>query len=128
MNPSRMTKAELIEMVHGLQFSLEEAHKVIRYFSMDIPAFQKAREAETHIRNTASKQLSLTQEIEKYDLFNLYDSIVAAGIFDGYEDAVAKQDAFNTVAQVLDDECVTFKKQTLTKYFPDRREKQVHEK
>lgn len=119
MNLSKMTKAELIERVNELQFSLEEAHKVIQHFSRDIPAYRKAKESETRENKIKNTPLSLKQGIEKYDLFNLYDSIVAGNIFDGHDDIEAKEDAFDTVVQVLVDEGVTFKRESLYLYFPE---------
>ena len=78
MNPSEMTKNELIELVQQLQFSLQEAQKVIQYFTKDLPANRKALESEPEEYNSTVQTLSLEQEIEKYDLYKLYENFVAA--------------------------------------------------
>ena len=118
MNLSEMTKEELIDLVQQLQFSLKETQKVIQHLTSDLPSLQKARDAESHDSNTASERLSLEQELEKYDLFKLYDYIVAADIFNGDDDATAKRNAFDTVADVLSNEGVIFNKESLYKHFP----------
>ncbi|MCK5360387.1 MAG: hypothetical protein KAJ95_07150 [Gammaproteobacteria bacterium] len=119
MNLSDMTNDELIELVQDLQFSLQESHKVIQQLAKDIPAFRQAKDTETREKDSINKQLSLTQEIEKYDIYKLYDSIVAADIFNGVDDLIAKQKAFNTIFDVLAIEGVDVKKDSLHKHFPN---------
>ena len=118
MNLSEMTKKELIDLVQQLQFSLKETQKVIQHLTSDLPSLQKARDAESQENNQVSERLSLEQELEKYDLFKLYDYIVAADIFNGDDDATAKRNAFDTVADVLSNEGVIFNKESLYKHFP----------
>ena len=67
MNLSEMTKAELIELVQQLQFSLKETHKVIQQLSKDLPAYRKAKDTEARDKNFMCKQLSLKQELEKQE-------------------------------------------------------------
>ena len=117
MNLSEMTKEELIDLVQQLQFSLKETQKVIQHLTSDLPSLQKARDAESQENNQVSERLSLEQELEKYDLFKLYDYIVAADIFNGDDDATAKRNAFDTVADVLSNEGVIFNKESLYKHF-----------
>ncbi len=119
MNLSDMTNDELIELVQDLQFSLQESHKVIQQLAKDIPAFRQAKDTETREKDSINKQLSLTQEIEKYDIYKLYDSIVAADMFNGVDDLIAKQKAFNTIFDVLAIEGVDVKKDSLHKHFPN---------
>lgn len=119
MNLSEMTKNELIELVQQLQFSLQEAHKVIQYFAKDLPANRKAIESEPEEYNSTVQSLSLEQEIEKYDLYKLYENFVAADIFNGDDETTAKQNAFNTVADILAIEGVIFQKESLNKFFPE---------
>ena len=118
MNVSEMTKDELIELVQQLQFSLNEAQKVIQYFAKDLPAYRDAINKEARDNKLIDSRLTLKQELEKYDLFKLYDSFVAADIFNGYDEDTAKQNAFNTVAEVLDIEGVAFRRDSLYKFFP----------
>jgi hypothetical protein len=118
MNLSDMTKDELIELVQDLQFSLQESHKVIQQLAKDIPAFRQAKDTETREKDSLNEQLTLTQEIEKYDIYKLYDSIVAADIFNGVDNLIAKQKAFNTIFDVLAIEGVDVKKDLLHKHFP----------
>ena len=118
MNLSDMAKDELIELVQDLQFSLQESHKVIQQLAKDIPAFRQAKDTETREKDSLNVQLSLTQEIEKYDIYKLYNSIVAADMFNGVDDLIAKQKAFNTIFDVLAIEGVDVKKDTLHKHFP----------
>lgn len=118
MNLSEMTKEQLIELVQQLQFSLKETHKVIQHLTSDLPSLQKVRDSENHENNIVSERLSLEQELEKYDLFKLYDYIVAADIFNGDDDTTAKRNAFDTVADVLSNEGVIFNKESLYKHFP----------
>ena len=118
MNLSEMTKEQLIELVQQLQFSLKETQKVIQHLTSDLPTLQKVRDAETQDNNQVSERLSLEQELEKYDLFKLYDYIVAADIFNGDDDTTAKRNAFETVADVLSNEGVIFNKESLYKHFP----------
>ncbi len=118
MNLSEMTKDQLIELVQQLQFSLKETRKVIQHLTSDLPTLQKIRDAETHDNNIVSERLSLEQELEKHDLFKLYDYIVAADIFNGDDDITAKKNAFDTVADVLSNEGVMFNKESLYEYFP----------
>lgn len=118
MNVSEMTKDELIELVQQLQFSLNEAQKVIQYFAKDLPAYRNAINKEARDNQSIDSRLSLEQELEKYDLFKLYDNFVAADIFNGYDEDTAKQNAFDTVAEVLDIEGVVFRRDSLYKFFP----------
>lgn len=120
MNLSEMTKGELIELVQQLQFSLQEAHKVIQYFAKDLPANRKAMESEREEYNSTVQKLSLEQEIEKYDLYKLYENFVAADIFNGDDEVTAHQNAFNTVADILAIEGVIFQKESLIKFFPGK--------
>lgn len=113
-----MTKDQLIELVQQLQFSLKETRKVIQHLTSDLPTLQKIRDAEGHDNNIVSERLSLEQELEKHDLFKLYDYIVAADIFNGDDDVTAKRNAFDTVADVLSNEGVIFNKESLYEYFP----------
>jgi hypothetical protein len=118
MNLSEMTKAELIELVRHLQFSLKETHIVIQQLAKDLPAFHKAKDIEERDNNSVHEQLSLTQELEKHEIYKLYDYIVAADIFNGVDDTTAKQKAFNTIFEILAIEGVDIKKNSLYKYFP----------
>jgi hypothetical protein len=118
MNLSEMTKSELIELVQHLQFSLKETHKVIQQLARDLPAFRKAKDTETRDKNSVRKQLSLKQELEKHDIYKLYDYIVAADVFNGVDYTIAKQKAFNTIFEILAIEGVSIRRDSLYKYFP----------
>ena len=118
MKLSEMTKDELIELVQHLQFSLKESHKVIQQLAKDLPAFQKAKDSEIRENNSLREDLTLTQEFEKYDIYKLYDYIVAADMFNGEDDDIAKQKAFNTIYEVLAIEGVDINKDSLNEYFP----------
>jgi hypothetical protein len=118
MNLSEMTKAELIELVQQLQFSLKETHKVIQQLSKDLPAYRKAKDTEARDKNLMCKQLSLKQELEKHDLYKLYDYIVAADIFNEVDESTAKQNAFDTIVEILAIEGVVVRRDSLYKYFP----------
>ena len=121
MNLSEMTKAELIELVQHLQFSLKETHIVIKQLAKDLPAFHKAKDTEARDNNLEREQLTLTQELEKHEIYKLYDYIVAADIFNGVDDTTAKQKAFNTIFEILAIEGVDIRKVSLSKYFPANR-------
>jgi hypothetical protein len=118
MNLSEMTKAELIELVQQLQFSLKETHKVIQQLSKDLPAYRKAKDTEARDKNLMCKQLSLKQELEKHNLYKLYDYIVAADIFNEVDESTAKQNAFDTIVEILAIEGVVVRRDSLYKYFP----------
>jgi hypothetical protein len=118
MNLSEMTKNELIELVQHLQFSLKESHKVIQQLAKDIPAFQKAKDTEMRENNSLREELTMTQELEKYNIYKLYDYIVAADMFNGEDNLIAKQKAFNTIFDILAIEGVDIKRDSLHKYFP----------
>lgn len=118
MNLSEMTKAELIELVQHLQFSLKETHKVIQQLAKDLPAFRKAKDTEARDNISERNQLTLIQELEKHEIYKLYDYIVAAGIFNGLDDTTARQKAFNTIFEILTIERVDIKRDSLLKYFP----------
>ena len=118
MNLSEMTKAELIELVQHLQFSLKESHIVIQQLAKDLPALHKAKDTEARDNISVHEQLSLTQELEKHEIYKLYDYIVAADIFNGVDDATARQKAFNTIFEILAIEGVDIRKDSLYKYFP----------
>lgn len=122
MNLSEMTKAELIELVQHLQFSLKETHIVIKQLAKDLPAFHKAKDTEARDNNLEREQLTLTQELEKHEIYKLYDYIVAADIFNGVDDTTAKQKAFNTIFEILAIEGVDIRKVSLYKYFPASKE------
>lgn len=118
MNLSAMTKTELIDLVQQLQFSLKESHKVIQELTRDLPAYRKAKDAESRDNNFKRKRLTLKQELEKHGLFKLYDDIVAADIFNGGDAVTAKQNALDTIVEVLAIEGVDIEKDSLYKYFP----------
>ena len=118
MKLSEMTKDELIELVQHLQFSLKESHKVIQQLAKDLPALQKAKDSETRENDSLPEDLTLTQELEKYDIYKLYDYVVAADMFNGEDDDIAKKKAFNTIYEVLAIEGVEIKKDSLYEYFP----------
>jgi hypothetical protein len=122
MNLSEMTKTELIELVQHLQFSLKENHIVIKQLAKDLPAFRKAKDTEARDNNSERNQLSLTQELEKHEIYKLYDYIVAADIFNGVDDTTAKHKAFNTIFEILAIEGVDIRKVSLYKYFPANKE------
>lgn len=118
MNLSEMTKTELIELIQHLQFSLKESHKVIQQLAKDLPEFRKAKDSEARDNDSVREQLTTTQELEKYDIYKLYDYIIAADTFNGEDDAIAKQKAFHTIYEVLAIEGVAIEKDSLSKYFP----------
>jgi hypothetical protein len=118
MNLSEMTKSELIELVQQLKFSLKETHKVIQQLAGDLPAYRKALDIEARENNSVKIQLSLKQELEKHDLYKLYDYIVAADVFNGVDDTTAKQNAFSTIVEVLAIEGVVISRDSLYEYFP----------
>ena len=118
MNLSAMTKTELINLVQQLQFSLNESHKVIQQLTRDLPAYRKAVDAKTRDNTDVRKQLSLKQELEKHSLFKLYDDIVAADIFNGVDAATSKENALDTIVEVLAIEGVEITRDSLYKYFP----------
>ena len=118
MNLSAMTKTELINLVQQLQFSLNESHKVIQQLTRDLPAYRKAVDAKTRDNTDVRKRLSLKQELEKHSLFKLYDDIVAADIFNGVDAATSKENALDTIVEVLAIEGVEITRDSLYKYFP----------
>ena len=118
MNLSAMTKTELINLVQQLQFSLKESHKVIQQLTRDLPAYRKAVDAKTRDNTDVRKRLSLEQELEKHSLFKLYDDIVAADIFNGVDAATSKENALDTLVEVLAIEGVEITRDSLYKYFP----------
>ena len=118
MNLSAMTKTELINLVQQLQFSLKESHKVIQQLTRDLPAYRKAVDAKTRDNTDVRKRLSLEQELEKHSLFKLYDDIVAADIFNGVDAATSKENALDTIVEVLAIEGVEITRDSLYKYFP----------
>jgi len=118
MNLSAMTKTELINLVQQLQFSLKESHKVIQQLTRDFPAYRKAVDAKTRDNTDVRKRLSLKQELEKHSLFKLYDDIVAADIFNGVDATTSKENALDTIVEVLAIEGVEITRDSLYKYFP----------
>ena len=118
MNLSAMTKTELINLVQQLQFSLNESHKVIQQLTRDLPAYRKAVDAKTRDNTDVRKRLSLEQELEKHSLFKLYDDIVAADIFNGVDATTSKENALDTIVEVLAIEGVEITRDSLYKYFP----------
>ena len=118
MNLSAMTKTELINLVQQLQFSLNESHKVIQQLTRDLPAYRKAVDAKTRDNTDVRKRLSLKQELEKHSLFKLYDDIVAADIFNGVDAATSKENALDTIVEVLAIEGVEITRDSLYRYFP----------
>ncbi|MEN8710781.1 MAG: hypothetical protein ABF326_01155 [Arenicellales bacterium] len=118
MNLSAMTKTELINLVQQLQFSLKESHKVIQQLTRDLPAYRKAVDAKTRDNTDVRKRLSLKQELEKHSLFKLYDDIVAADIFNGVDATTSKENALDTIVEVLAIEGVEITRDSLYKYFP----------
>jgi hypothetical protein len=118
MNLSAMTKTELINLVQQLQFSLKESHKVIQQLTRDLPAYRKAVDAKTRDNTDVRKRLSLKQELEKHSLFKLYDDIVAADIFNGVDATTSKENALDTIVEVLAIEGVEITRDSLYRYFP----------
>ena len=118
MNLSAMTKTELINLVQQLQFSLNESHKVIQQLTRDLPAYRKAVDAKTRDNTDVRKRLSLKQELEKHSLFKLYDDIVAADIFNGVDATTSKENALDTIVEVLAIEGVEITRDSLYRYFP----------
>jgi hypothetical protein len=118
MNLSAMTKTELINLVQQLQFSLNESHKVIQQLTRDLPAYRKAVDAKTRDNTDVRKRLSLEQELEKHSLFKLYDDIVAADIFNGVDATTSKENALDTIVEVLAIEGVEITRDSLYRYFP----------
>ena len=126
MNLSAMTKTELINLVQQLQFSLKESHKVIQQLTRDLPAYRKAVDAKTRDNTDVRKRLSLKQELEKHSLFKLYDDIVAADIFNGVDAATSKENALDTLVEVLAIEGVEITRDSLYKYFPSDTKSSPH--
>ena len=106
------------QSVQQLQFSLNESHKVIQQLTRDLPAYRKAVDAKTRDNTDVRKRLSLEQELEKHSLFKLYDDIVAADIFNGVDAATSKENALDTLVEVLAIEGVEITRDSLYKYFP----------
>lgn len=118
MNLSEMTKDDLIELVQQLQFSLKESHQVIQQLVKDLPASDTEKENAVHDDYRISSQLSLKQQLEKHDLFKMYDNMVAADIFNGIDNTTARQNAFDTIVEVLAIEGIEINRDSLYKYFP----------
>jgi len=118
MNLSEMTKDDLIELVQQLQFSLKESHQVIQQLVKDLPASDTEKENAVHGDRRISSQLSLKQQLEKHDLFKMYDNMVAADIFNGIDNTTARQNAFDTIVEVLAIEGIEINRDSLYKYFP----------
>ena len=118
MNLSEMTKDDLIELVQQLQFSLKESHQVIQQLVKDLPASDTEKENAVHDDYRIRSQLSLKQQLEKHDLFKMYDNMVAADIFNGIDNTTARQNAFDTIVEVLAIEGIEINRDSLYKYFP----------
>ena len=118
MNLSEMTKDDLIELVQQLQFSLKESHQVIQQLVKDLPASDTVKENPVRDDYRISSQLSLKQQLEKHDLFKMYDNMVAADIFNGIDNTTARQNAFDTIVEVLAIEGIEINRDSLYKYFP----------
>jgi len=118
MNLSEMTKDDLIELIQQLQFSLKESHQVIQQLVKDLPASDAEKENAVHGDRRISSQLSLKQQLEKHDLFKMYDNMVAADIFNGIDNTTARQNAFDTIVEVLAIEGIEINRDSLYKYFP----------
>lgn len=118
MNLSEMTKDDLIELVQQLQFSLKESHQVIQQLVKDLPANDTEKDNTTRDDYRISNQLSLKQQLEKHDLFKMYDNMVAADVFNGIDNTTARQNAFDTIVEVLAIEGIEINRDSLYKYFP----------
>lgn len=118
MNLSEMTKDDLIELVQQLQFSLKESHQVIQQLVKDLPASDTEKEIAARDDYRISNQLSLKQQLEKHDLFKMYDNMVAADVFNGIDNTTARQNAFDTIVEVLAIEGIEINRDSLYKYFP----------
>ena len=118
MELSEMTKEQLIELVQQLQFSLKETHIVIQRLAKDIPLTRRMQEQEARDSLPSDKKLSLKEQLNKHDLFRIYDYIVAADVFNGVENSVAKENAINTIFEMLEIEGIPVKKESLYSYFP----------
>ena len=118
MNLSEMTKDDLIELVQQLQFSLKESHQVIQQLVKDLPANGTEKDKVIRDDHRMINQLSLKQQLEKHDLFKMYDNMVAADVFNGIDDTTARQNAFDTIVEVLAIEGIEINRDSLYKYFP----------
>ena len=118
MNLSEMTKDDLIELVQQLQFSLKESHQVIQQLVKDLPASDTVKENAVRDDYRIGNQLSLKQQLEKHDLFKMYDNMVAADVFNGIDNTTARQNAFDTIVEVLAIEGIEINRDALYKYFP----------
>jgi hypothetical protein len=118
MNLSEMTKDDLIELVQQLQFSLKESHQVIQQLVKDLPANDTEKDNTARDDYKISDQLSLKQQLEKHDLFKMYDNMVAADVFNGIDNTTARQNAFDTIVEVLAIEGIEINRDSLYKYFP----------
>lgn len=118
MNLSEMTKDDLIELVQQLQFSLKESHQVIQQLVKDLPASDTEKENAGDGDYRIGNQLSLKQQLEKHDLFKMYDNMVAADVFNGIDNTTARQNAFDTIVEVLAIEGIEINRDALYKYFP----------
>lgn len=118
MDLSEMTKEELIELVQQLQFSLQESHKVIKKLAKQLPSINLASNKSDSGFDEDEDPLSITQELNKHDIFRLYEYIVAADVFNGIDDETAKQKAFDTIIDMLEIEGIDINRDSLSKYFP----------
>lgn len=118
MNLSEMTKDDLIELVQQLQFSLKESRQVIQQLVKELPASGTEKNNVARDDNRVNSQLSLKQQLEKHDLFKMYDNMVAADVFNGVDNTTARQNAFDTIAEVLAIEGIEINRDSLYKYFP----------
>lgn len=118
MNLSEMTKDDLIELVQQLQFSLKESHQVIQQLVKDLPGNDTEKDNAARDDYRISSQLSLKQQLEKHDLFKMYDNMVAADVFNGIDNTTARQNAFDTIVEVLAIEGIEINRDSLYKYFP----------
>ena len=120
MDLSEMTKEELIELVQQLQFSLQESHKVIKKLAKQLPSINLAsnKRDSDFDEDEDEDPLSITQELNKHDIFRLYEYIVAADVFNGIDDETAKKKAFDTIIEMLEIEGIDINRDSLSKYFP----------
>lgn len=118
MNLSEMTKDDLIELVQQLQFSLKESRQVIQQLVKELPASGTEKNNVARDDNRVNSQLSLKQQLEKHDLFKMYDNMVAADVFNGIDNTTARQNAFDTIVEVLAIEGIEINRDSLYKYFP----------
>jgi len=118
MDLSQLSKNELIELVRQLQFSLNETHLVIQKLASELPAIRRRQEEKARATPTPARKLSLEEHLEKHNLYKLYEYIVAADVFNGIEDAIAEENAINTIIEMLEIEGVLVEKEALCTLFP----------